>query len=178
MSGSSRRTPTWSRSPRRCGGRSTVMKKQLIVSALPVLSLAFVAAGCFGSDPNQNSMLANPPDGSTSATGNGGASGNPTGPIVGNPLATFDANISGFVLNNYADPNQVDLNDPAKIASFMEMPAMGWDGTDGSPSPGSLQIVAPYSGASQYVDIRSPDYPKTSLQNWSGGTLHVRIKVI
>ncbi len=149
------------------------MKKLLALSILPALA----GAGCFGSDPNQNSMLAPLPDGST-ATGNGGASGNPTGPILGNPLATFDKNSSGFVLNAYADMNQVDLNDPAKIASLMEMPTISWDGTDGSPSAGSLQIVAPYSGASQYVDLRSPDFPKTGLQNWSGGTLHVRIKVI
>lgn len=110
--------------------------------------------------------------------GTGGAAGNSTGPIVGIPVATFDANASGFLLNNYPDTNQINLNDPAKIDSLMEMPTIGWSGINGSPSPGSLQIVAPYSGASQYVDIRSPDFPGTALQDWSGGTLHVRIKVI
>ena len=135
-----------------------------------------LGAGCFGGNPNQNSQLANT-DGSSSAGGSSGNLPDASTSIVGNPLATFDTNTSGFVLNTYHDTGtQIDLGDPTSGAATP--PTMTFDGTEGSPSPGSLKVVAPFFGANQYVDIQNTSqFGMSNLQNWSGGTLHVRIKI-
>jgi hypothetical protein len=52
---------------------------------------------------------------------------------------------------------------------------LAFDGSAGSPTPGSLKVTAPYSGANQYVDIQK-SFGVSSPQDWSGKTLHVRIK--
>lgn len=133
-------------------------------------AVGLLGAGCFGGNPNQNSQLAN------TDAGGGTMSGSlPDGsaPITGVPLATFDTTSLGFAFSTYADPNSTNLGAAASTAT----PSIGWIGTEGSPSPGALKIVAPYSGANQYVDIQSKAYPMTGLQNWTGGKLHVRIRV-
>jgi hypothetical protein len=150
------------------------MKKQtsLLLTAL-VASLG--VGGCFGSDPNQNSQVAN----ADAASGAGGTSGNvadASAPINGTALSTFDTGLSGFILNMYKDSgSQLDLGDPNSGVT----PVMSFDATEGSPSPGSIQVVAPFFGASQYVDIQNTTmFGTTKPQNWTGGTLHVRIKVL
>jgi len=50
-----------------------------------------------------------------------------------------------------------------------------FDSSAGSPDPGSLKVVAPYTGANQYVDIQKS--MTNSPQDWRGKTLHVRLKV-
>lgn len=135
---------------------------------LPLVALA--AAGCFGSDPNKNSQIANP-DASTPMSGSGSI--DPAKPITGTALATFDSNGQAFGLDPYHDTNQTNLADPAVGAQ----PSIRHEPADGSPMNGALRIVAPYSGASQYVDLQSPNFG-TNLQDWSGGKLHVRIKVV
>jgi hypothetical protein len=139
-------------------------------------TVGLLGAGCFGGNPNQNSQLANM-DGSSSAGGSSGNLPDASTSITGTPLATFDTNTSGFVLNTYHDTGtQIDLGDPTSGAATP--PAMTFDGTEGSPSPGSLKVVAPFFGANQYVDIQNTSqFGMSNLQNWSGGTLHVRIKV-
>src|SRR5665213_561198 len=139
-------------------------------------AVGLLGAGCFGGNPNQNSQLANT-DGSTSAGGSSGNLPDASTSITGNPLATFDTNVSGFVLNTYHDTgSQIDLGDPASGAATP--PSMTFDSAEGSPSPGSLKVVAPFFGANQYVDIQNTSqFGMNNLQNWSGGTLHVRIKV-
>jgi hypothetical protein len=137
--------------------------------------LAIGAAGCFGSDPNKNSSLYG--QGGVSGGGSGGSGGasvNPTD-IVGTALATFDTadtGVSGFALDDYADTAQTNLNAPTSTSK----PTLMFDAGDGSPNPGALKIMAPYSGASQYVDIQR-QLGLANLQDWTGGTMHVRIKV-
>jgi hypothetical protein len=144
--------------------------------ALPLGSAAgLLGAGCFGGNPNQNSQLANT-DGSSSAGGSSGNVSDAAAPITGTPLATFNTNLSGFILNMYKDSgSQLDLGDPASGVT----PMMTYDATDGSPSPGSIQVVAPFFGANQYVDIQNTSqFGLSNIQNWSGGTLHVRVRLV
>jgi hypothetical protein len=137
-------------------------------------ALGLLVAGCFGGNPNQNSQLANT-DGSSSAGGSSGNVSDASAPITGKPLATFDTNLSGFILNMYKDSgSQLDLGDPASGVT----PMMTFDSSEGSPSPGSIQIVAPFFGANQYVDIQNTSqFGLSNIQNWSGGTLHVRVRL-
>lgn len=152
---------------------SSNLHRLLTAAALAALAVANVA--CFGADPNKNSMTISGSGGSTGTGGSGsGGSGSvdPNGAIVGSPLATFNTSGEGFTLNAYHDTGQVNLGDPASGAT----PMLSVDATAGSPTPGSLKIVAPYSGANQYVDIQK-SYGTTSPQDWSNRTLHVRIRV-
>jgi hypothetical protein len=150
------------------------MKKQAFVLAAAVVSgLAMVASGCFGSDPNGNSMLLNPDAGS----GNGGTTTvNPNGPIIGTVLATFDSTVDGFVLNNFhetsaAQTNLGDLNSGLAVAS------MTVDSAVGNPTPASLAVMAPFSGKNQYIDVQNAmKYGITNPVNWAGGIMHVRVK--
>ena len=147
------------------------MKKQIFF----VIAAAAVGVGCFGSDPNKNSQLANGDGAATTGGGGAGGASNPNGPIVGNPIATFDTGLNGFAVNAYHDPGQINLGDPnSGVAGGM--PTMTFDGTVGSPSSGSLQVVVPYSGANQYVDIQNTGMFSTVPANWTGGTLHVRVR--
>lgn len=149
----------------------------LAVAAAALGGLALSAAGCFGSDPNMNSYIYNKNPGSDAApasgAGGGGGSGgvDPNGPIIGVPLATFDTANQGFSFSTYSEMPNLAVNNGGTPPSIM------WDGTDGSPTSGSLKVFAPYSGANQYVDIQSKAFATTSLQNWAHGTLHVRVKV-
>jgi hypothetical protein len=137
------------------------------------LSLSLLGAGCFGSDPNQNSQLANG-DGSA-AGGSTGTLGDASTPITGLALATFDTNLSGFVLNNYPDTAQTNLGSGTwQDAHPTLIPSLSWDSNVGSPGAGSLEVMAPYSGPSQYVDVQAKSFDP---QNWSGGKLHVRVMV-
>jgi hypothetical protein len=149
------------------------MKGLTMTRTLLATTLLALAAGCFGSDPNKNSILFNPEAGVPGQTGGAGTSGggNATGPIVGSPIATFDTTTEGFQLNVYHDTSATNLADPAVGAD----PTFTFDATDGSPSPGCLKVVAPYTGPNQYVDIQKS--MTTSPQDWHGRTLHVRIKV-
>jgi hypothetical protein len=138
-------------------------------------AIGLLGAGCFGGNPNQNSQLANT-DGSSAAGGSSGNVADASAPITGTPLATFNTNLSGFILNMYKDSgSQLDLGDPASGVT----PMMTYDATDGSPSPGSIQVVAPFFGANQYVDIQNTaQFGLSNIQNWSGGTLHVRVRLV
>jgi hypothetical protein len=152
-------------------------------AALAAAGLSVAAIGCIlGSNPNENSVVFGSLGGAnggagTTGTGQGGAGG--ISPIVGTALATFDTTDTGtmgFALDDYADTAQTNLN----AAASTSKPTLTFDGAEGSPAAGSLKIVAPYSGASQYVDIQKQLGQATmpaSLQDWSGGKMHVRIKV-
>ena len=87
------------------------------------------------------------------------------------PLATYDTDNEGFSFSSYDEAGNlaVHFGDTAPTVQF--------DGTDGSPDNGSLKVLAPYSGANQYVDIQSKTYAMGDLRNFKGGKLHVRIKV-
>src|SRR5262249_3764354 len=90
----------------------------------------------------------------------------------GSPFALFDSSAEGFQLNNYHDTSNKNLGDPASGAS----PTLMFDSSTGNPNPGCLKVVAPYTGSNQYVDIQKS--MTMTPQNWTGGTLHVRIKVV
>jgi len=143
--------------------------------SLPVVSLALasVVAGCFGSDPNMNSQLAHP-----DASMPGGI--DPAKPIVGTPVATFDTGLQGYIIDPYHDTAQTNLADPAVIGQRpgLEMPIESFDSAMGSPSPGAVKIVAPYFGASQFVQLESMTFGTSNTRNWTGGTMFLRIQVI
>jgi hypothetical protein len=110
----------------------------------------------------------------------GGAAGGATGPIVGTPLGTFDTGLDSFGL--YRDQTsglivginaiQYNLGDDTRGLPHADL---SWDATEGSPTPGSLKVSAPYSGASgEYVQIASA---VVGSSDWSGHTLHARVRV-
>ncbi len=151
------------------------MKNQaLFFASIIVGGLSFGAAGCIlGSNPNENSMLYAGGVGGTpsnAGTGGNGGSGGPTlGELVGTALATYDTTVESFAFSTYPEPSNLAANGGPS-------PTLDFDAGDGSPSGGSLKVYAPYSGANQYVDIQSKSF-SPNLQNWSGGKLHVRVKV-
>ena len=182
-SGSPRPTATWWGSSPRCGGRFAMKGFSMIKVTLLAVGLAGAlgAVGCFGGDPNVPSMLLYPDAGNPGLTGAGGKPG--LGPIVGKAVATFDTSVSGFALDGYHDdPSTMRMNlaDPAVIEMTGNTPTLAFDSTDGNPDPGSLQIGAAFSGKNQHIDIQSPSYISTGAgpQDWSGGKLHVRIKIV
>jgi hypothetical protein len=149
-----------------------------------LVTLLLGGLGCFGSDPNENSQIWTPNPGQTGtggttgsggsgSTGTGGSGSNVTGPIVGTPLAVFASGVDGFSLNTYHDTGAKNLADAMAPAS--PPPSLSVDNGGGSPDPGMLKVTATYSGPNQYVDIQKN--MATMPQDWSGGTLHVRIKI-
>jgi hypothetical protein len=156
------------------------MKKLIFYLCAGLLAGGF---GCLGSDPNENSQCylapcqgdAGPsPTGTagsggpgTGGTGGSGSTGN--GPIVGMPLATFDTGLEGFVFGTYDE--KANLNG----ASSPTKGTLSFDDAMGSPNPGSMKAVAPYSGANQYIDVQK-QFGTGNPQNWSGQTIHVRIR--
>ena len=139
------------------------------------LVLGLAVAGCFGSDPNMNSQIANPGAG----TGGSGAI-DPAKPIVGMPVATFDTGLQGYIIDPYHDENQTNLADPAVIGlrPGLEMPTLSFESGMGSPSPGAVKIIAPYFGASQFVQLEAMSFGTSNTRNWTGGKLHLRVQVI
>jgi len=94
-------------------------------------------------------------------------------PLAGTPVDTFDTE-SDFGFSPYHDTLQTNLGNPDSLDGGVA-PTLTFDATLGSPSPGSLQVTIPFSGPNQYVDIQS--YVFVVPQDWSGHTLHVRLKV-
>jgi hypothetical protein len=148
-------------------------QKLLFAAAASLTSL--VVVGCFGGDPNKNSMLLPGMTGGAGSTGSGGSSGTGTGgssglgAIPGTPIATFDSTIEGFVFSTDTSSTNLHITQP-------DTTTLTLDSSNGSPTPGSLQVAAPYSGASQIVDIQK-SFGQSAAQDWSHRTLHVRIKV-
>lgn len=120
-------------------------------------------------------------DGAAGSAGDGGttSSGTDVGqdgaaPLDGTPLATFDTDLNGFVIDTYHDTLPLtNLGDPA---SGLPAPSLAFDATTGSPTGGSMRVVAPYSGPDQYVDLQKV-LGAAGLQNWTGKKLHVRLRV-
>ncbi len=156
------------------------MKNQpLLLASVVAGTLSFLAAGCIlGSDPNKPSMIFGAPGGSTGSAGSNGnagttgSGGSTLNDLVGVPIATFDTTIQSFAFSTYDEPTNLAVHNGGMP------PTITYDATDGSPTAtGSLKVFAPYSGANQYVDIQSPTFPMAMLRDWSGGKLHVRVKV-
>jgi hypothetical protein len=121
--------------------------------------------------------------GRDAGAGAGGAAGAPLvphsvhpdagAPVGGMALDTFDQDVD-FGFEPYHDTAQSNLADPAVIDAGTA-PGLAFDREAGSPSPGSMKITVPYSGANQYVEVQS--YVFVVPQDWSGHTLHARLKV-
>ncbi len=136
------------------------------------------AAGAGGATAGQNGHG----DGSASdgarldaidGPGKPGALADAAAPIAGTPVETFDT-ASDFGFNPYHDTLQTNLGNPGTVEGGVA-PTLAFDSTVGSPSPGSLKVTVPFSGPKQYVDVQS--YVFAIPQDWSGHTLHVRLKV-
>lgn|GEM_PF-2942008 len=109
------------------------------------------------------------------ASGAGGsrALADAAAPIAGTAVDTFDTE-SDFGFNPYHDTLQTNLGN-ADTLDGGPAPTLAFDATEGSPKPGSLKVTVPFSGPNQYVDVQS--YVFAVPQDWSGHTLHVRLKV-
>jgi hypothetical protein len=94
-------------------------------------------------------------------------------PVGGMSLDTFDKDVD-FGFEPYHDTAQMNLADPAVIDAGTA-PLLAFDPDEGSPAPGSMKITVPYSGANQYVEVQS--YVFVVPQDWSGHTLHARLKI-
>jgi len=94
-------------------------------------------------------------------------------PLAGTAVETFDTE-SDFGFNPYHDTLQTNLGNPETLDGGAA-PSLAFDSTEGSPRPGSLKVTVPFSGPNQYVDVQS--YVFAVPQDWSGHTLHVRLKV-
>ena len=109
----------------------------------------------------------------TDGPGKAGPLADGAAPIAGTPVETFDTE-SDFGFNPYHDTLQTNLGNPDTVDGGIA-PTLAFDSTVGSPSPGSLKVTVPYSGPNQYVDVQSLVF--VVPQDWSGHTLHVRLKV-
>ena len=103
------------------------------------------------------------------------------GPIAGTPVATFDTDIEQFVfdVSHYGNAGDAglaltNLADPS--SGTTPSPSLSHDSADGDPSPGSLQIVAPFSGPDQIL-VAYRFFGCAAIHDWTAKTLHVRIKV-
>ena len=93
--------------------------------------------------------------------------------IAGTAVETFDTE-SDFGFNPYHDTLQTNLGNDDSLEGGVP-PTLSFDSTVGSPTPGSLKVTVPFSGPNQYVDVQSLVF--LVPQDWSGHTLHVRLKV-
>ncbi len=140
----------------------------LLTTTFTISALAIAVAGC-GTDPNGSTGGTGGAGGNTGG-GTGGASAT-LGPIKGMALETFDTSAGTFVINTFADPSNLGGTGNPTAAATTAV----WDGTEGSPSPGSLKVSAPFSGWNQNVDFRTATL--MPVQNWTGKKFHVRVKV-
>jgi hypothetical protein len=109
----------------------------------------------------------------TDGPGKAGPLADGAAPIAGTAVETFDTD-SDFGFNPYHDTLQSNLGNPDTVDGGIA-PTLAFDSTVGSPSPGSLMVTVPYSGPNQYVDVQSLVF--VVPQDWSGHTLHVRLRV-
>jgi hypothetical protein len=84
---------------------------------------------------------------------------------------TFDTSTQGWVLSNYADPNYDNLGAPDSGVT----PVLEIDTSDGNPNPGSLEVIAPFTGYNQYVDAIVNITPAINL---AGRTLSAEARLV
>jgi hypothetical protein len=106
-----------------------------------------------------------------------------TGPIVGMPLGTFDTTLEGFILNYtesfvFVGGNGVQRN-LGNPTTGLPLAGLSHDATAGSPTPGCLTLSVPFSvpfsgSCCDYAEVLAA---VPGGQDWSGGTLHARVRV-
>ena len=136
--------------------------------------------GCFGADPDMNSQclpavtLARRrrarPARAAPARAARAAAATRTAPSSDRRWRLSTAGSRGSCSKRIDEPREPERR-PARRCT----PTLTFDSAVGSPNPGSLKVVAPYSGANQYVDIQK-SFGDGSPQDWTGKTLHVRIR--
>jgi hypothetical protein len=87
-------------------------------------------------------------------------SGNPPPPLLSH---TFDKNTEGYGLST-----SIVTPDGGTV------PALTWDGTVGDPTPGSLKIVAEFTGYNQKIDTSVNIAP---LANLTGKVIHAKVRL-
>ena len=95
-------------------------------------------------------------------------------PLTGAPVASFDTTAAGFVLDTYHDVGTKNLGDP--MSGLAMLATLSLDASLGSPTPGSLQVEAPFSGANQYFSLNAPTFSPALMPNWQGAKMHVRAR--
>jgi hypothetical protein len=92
-----------------------------------------------------------------------------SGSLVVTNLGTFDTGTDGFYVNTYMDTLQEDLG------ATSTPPQLVWDPNEGDPAPGSLKVTAPFTDYGQWFEVDANF--AGGLQDWTGKTLHVLMKV-
>ncbi len=87
---------------------------------------------------------------------------------------TFDNGIEGWTFNTYDDPTFANL--AVRVPPGGRPPTLAFQGADGDPSPGSLQVTAPFTALDQYVDA-NVGYAQPGL-DLTGRSLHVMVKLV
>ena len=120
--------------------------------------------------------------GGTSGGGSGGTAGATAGSagtggagiLPGTPRSyTFDANTMPWVLNPYGSTPAIGNAGGAEKLSALS--ALSFNTVEGQPTPGSAQIVAPFSMGSEQLDINQGVSPE---ENWTGFEIVAKIKVL
>jgi hypothetical protein len=123
-----------------------------------------------------------------SGSGTGGKMDSGTDVVVNHVVVyNFDTTTEMWSLNTYADPNSRNLAgvypadggfDAGPITfdgGAVAAPTLTFDGTIGSPSPGSLKITATFTDCNQYVDAAISGL--SPLRDLTGKTLHGQLQV-
>jgi hypothetical protein len=114
--------------------------------------------------------------GSSAAGGGAGTSAVDGGDAGGTPALsyTFDSTLQGFQLQTYVDPGT--YKNVGALAADAAIPAnyptVTVNTTEGSPSPGSLQIVATFTDYQQYVEVLIP----LAALNLTGKTVNAQVQ--
>jgi hypothetical protein len=152
-------------------------------SILVVLSgaaLMLTAIGCSSSSNGNDAGGAGGSQaggGGTSAAGGGAgtsAAGGGDGAVTPALSYTFDSTVQGFALQTYVDTGTYkNLGALAADAAIpANYPTVTVNTTEGSPSPGSLQIVATFTDYQQYVEVLIPQ----AMINLMGKTIYAQVQ--
>jgi hypothetical protein len=115
--------------------------------------------------------------GGTSAAGGGAgtsAAGGGDGAVASALSYTFDSTVQGFTLQTYVDTGTYkNLGALAADAAIpANYPTVTVNTTEGSPSPGSLQIVATFTDYQQYVEVLISQ----AMINLTGKTISAQVQ--
>jgi hypothetical protein len=161
----------------------TSMKSGMVVAALALAEVALTATSGCGSSGSGGS------GGNDGAAGSGG-SGGIDAPVdrtdgasdrldaIGDGLTTalsftFDTSNQGFEIDPFPTTNPVNLGAPLDGA-VLAMSA--FDSAIGMPTPGSLNITATFTDASQVVAVRHV-YATGATVNLAGKVLHAQVRL-
>jgi hypothetical protein len=113
--------------------------------------------------------------GISAAGGGGGISAAGDGAVTPALSYTFDSTVQGFSLQTYVDTGTYkNLGALAADAAIpANYPTVTVNTAEGSPSPGSLQIVATFTDYQQYVEVLIPQ----AMLNLTGKTIYAQAQV-